>query len=211
MKQEVKCKCGFLTLLARDPASEITRHADTGTIFFRVSDSRSIVIIFCPLCGGRDESKGPVGANCHCNGMAALAKEPQATVIYDQEMNEYRTPRSIVYYCLICGGRMPESKRRAMSTEVSKIEAREFFSRVKGLKTMEEVIAKLGNPDSIVDQAPLRKSTEKFYGTKTCIRQLAYTCHWKSLDAIVCLMEDGEVQISCSGKQKRQDGRGVTN
>jgi hypothetical protein len=209
MTLKPKCTCGLLARLAEDPKSKICCNPAEG-FFLNVSNSLKIDIQFCPFCGGHDkvrDVKGTLsffqgGKSCSCNQMVKLAEAPDSAITYDSRMNEYHSPRCIIYYCLCCGGRMPESKRSDLFIEPDSNEMKDFRSKVRGLKTLEEVIATIGSPDWVVEPPPLTESEKAIYGGKSVKKQISFTTPWKTLTATVCLMEDGELQFSASGKQK---------
>ena len=86
--------------------------------------------------------------------------------------------------------------------EKSDDEVSDLFSITKGLNTLEEVIHVLGEPDDISEPEPLSKEDIEIYGGKIARRQLLYSKRWKTINAVVQLMEDGQFLVACSGNFK---------
>ncbi len=76
-----------------------------------------------------------------------------------------------IYHCPWCGGVAPESKRRSLFATISIDESERLQRLTTGLKTVEEAIAALGQPDEDDPQG----TTTKTPGTETATPRLT-TC-----------------------------------
>lgn len=217
MEQRPFCTCGLLDKQVRDPDVPITFDETSGKYFLRLSTEQSVEIITCGFCGGYGMTKDPQGrlsfirggVECRCGRLAEWTSDPSLSVQYDKQMNEWSMPGvGLFYYCVACGGRLPESKRTTFFTEPLKEESREFFQRTEGLKTIEEVISVLGKPDGESGPITHPQMKKDVYDFKDIRRQITYTRIWKTLTAVVQELEDGTLQRSCSGKLlERGDSR----
>lgn len=73
-------------------------------------------------------------------------------------MNEYyiafgKSGRMMVYYCPICGGSTPKSRRASMFAHVTQEEETRIYALFKGVRTVSDVIARFGPPDEEGDIA----------------------------------------------------------
>src|SRR5215468_2938524 len=90
---------------------------------------------------------------CRCGGLARMADDPKDPVEFDPQLNEYHITRkgnggyALVYFCPLCGGRAPASKRSDLFQKLDGTEQRRLFGLTKDLHTLQEVIASLGEPD----------------------------------------------------------------
>ena len=142
---------------------------------------------------------------CNCNTMQKYSKDAHCPVKYDGKLNEYSisygTGSIMMYYCFFCGGRLPESNRGNLFTRPSKIEMFKAFNIIRKIKTEQDIIRILDQPDDklSVDTFPgseIKKDTfEK--GWKA---QYTYSSKWKTLEIIFNVFDDGTVQGSLGGK-----------
>src|SRR4051812_7583463 len=89
---------------------------------------------------------------CDCQTLEHASKEPDHVIRWDERMNEYYIAvgnggRMMIYYCPICGGAMPKSRRSSMFAHVSDREQERIFELFKGIRTKADVIARFGPPD----------------------------------------------------------------
>ncbi len=84
----------------------------------------------------------------------------EAPIVFDAAMNEYhiknvgkdRHGHSVIYHCPFCGGAAPRSKRGSFFATITSAEARRLNELASSLRTVEEAIARLGNPDGDLEQ-----------------------------------------------------------
>jgi hypothetical protein len=90
---------------------------------------------------------------CQCGGLERMADDLKDPIEFDPRLNEYHIIRkgasgySLVYFCPLCGGRAPKSKRGGLFQQLDGAEQTRLFESTKNLATVPEVIASLGEPD----------------------------------------------------------------
>lgn len=93
---------------------------------------------------------------CACSYLERGASDPNSPIRYDPELNEYNIIFSIppdthgslrVYHCPFCGGLTPESRRDKLFAVVPDSEAQRLRSLIEGIRSVQEVLEKLGIPD----------------------------------------------------------------
>jgi hypothetical protein len=105
---------------------------------------------------------------------------------------------ALLRYCFICGGRLPESRRGDSFSVPSEAEAEEVRRLIGTVKTLQDVLATLGNPDETFDG-------ESFHGCAAASeirwkRLLRYSSRWKTLVLDVLELPDGGVTYAVSGQ-----------
>src|SRR5207247_620015 len=140
------CTCSLLDKLAQDAKVPITREGTSAGYVLQLSDSKSVRMHVCHFCGGRDRDRvfaemagmlARSGPECSCGSVAAWAADPELWTEYDPQMNEYSQEGvGIFYYCVACGGQMPETRRDTFFAEPSAAEERDFLRRTPGLRTL---------------------------------------------------------------------------
>ena len=107
---------------------------------------------------GWDKSSMPrtrsLSALCTCDTIYRLAQEPDVPIIFDQTTNEFHfvfgaegRSRALMYHCFFCGGALPKSQRDQLFAILTQAETRRLRSLTKSLRTIEQVVSKLGQPD----------------------------------------------------------------
>ena len=89
---------------------------------------------------------------CKCGVLQQAADDPDSHVEFDPKLNEFHiTGKSngymMVYYCPFCGGSAPKSRRPSLFHRLSNAERRRLCELTKDLRTVDAVIAALGQPD----------------------------------------------------------------
>jgi uncharacterized protein DUF6980 len=123
---------------------------------------------------------------CDCDYLNRAADSPDLPIQFDERMNEFNfvhpSPGGgeghlLIRHCPICGGKAPESKRASCFTSVTREESSRLFALVRGLKTLSEVFAALGEPDRQSDHGTMTVTPEKdgMPGTVEEFRTLEYT------------------------------------
>jgi hypothetical protein len=88
-------------------------------------------------------------------------------VAFDPRLNEYHITRkgnggyTLVYFCPLCGGRAPTSKRGSLFQRLDLKEQQRLFELTKELLTVQDVIAAFGEPDARRPFGMMVFSTEK--------------------------------------------------
>lgn len=191
------CTCGLLDKFSRDSRVPISRD-EAGNYHLQLTSTRSVRVYACSFCGGHELGKDGEyldgGQRCTCGSIAAWAAAPELPVTYDERLNEYEMPGYFFYFCVVCGGRMPESKRDSFFTEPTDADDADFRARTEKLKSLEDVIATFGPPDD--ESGPMRFSEEDkdIYGKMDVKRTLIYAHVWESLRAYFQEMEDGTLR-----------------
>jgi len=91
---------------------------------------------------------------CKCGALARMVDDPKDPVEFDQRLNEFHITRkgdsgyTLVYFCPLCGGRAPASKRGSLFQKLDLAEQQRLFELTKNLQTVQDVIAAFGEPDT---------------------------------------------------------------
>lgn len=205
MERSSICTCGKLQRQARDPDSPITYDKSSAGYMLHLSAEQSIEIQACSLCGGYDtvQQEGRLcfytgGTDCSCNCLSKWASDPFLAVQYDEPMGEYVIEGvGILYYCMACGGRLPESKRGDFFSKPSSEEIEEVRKALEGISRVDEVDARLGPPDRITEW---EESPEDLFRCEKWDRSLSYLKRWKTLNLIIFEKSDKINSYAISGK-----------
>jgi hypothetical protein len=100
---------------------------------------------------------------------------------------------------------MPKSRRGELFTDVSPDESQEFFLEVMGLKSLAQVIKKLGPPDRTYFSVSVPKAIRDAYEIKNITRAIEYYSRWKTITGMITEFDDGSIQVSCGGKPRAQN------
>lgn len=93
---------------------------------------------------------------CDCGYLERSAADANTPVRYDPELNEYHIiyalPGSghgvlMIYYCPMCGGSAPQSRREALFAEIPPEEAERIGVLVDRVANLDDVATVLGVPD----------------------------------------------------------------
>ena len=149
---------------------------------------------------------------CNCKTLQNYVNSP---IQYDPKLNEYSICydddrgahcKIRMYFCFFCGGRLPKSNRDKLFTKPSVIEKFKAGLLVRNVKTEEDIIRILGEPDqkmSFVEpsfsELPEDEISKKILpdGLKA---QYNYTSGWKTLDIVFSIYKNGKISISFFGK-----------
>jgi len=204
------CTCGLLDKFSRDSRVPISRD-EAGNYYLQLTPTRSVRVYTCSFCGGQelDEDGGLYegGELCTCGSIAAWAADPELPVEYDERLNEYGMPGYFFYFCVVCGGRMPESKRDAYLATWTDADDAEFRARTEKLKSLEDVVAAFGPPDDQSGPTQVSEEDRAIYGQMAVKRMFIYAHVWESLRTHFQEMEDGTLVRGYLGKAIRPDSR----
>jgi hypothetical protein len=139
---------------------------------------------------------------CECSVIAHMAAEPNLPITYDVKMHEWHIvgadgAKTIIYHCFFCGGRMPRSRREDFFHTVSDAESRRLFDLTRPLKTVADVVAAFGQPESDNPQGTTITLPEHKGGPRTdAYRNLTYSNLSPSTLLEVIVGTDGAVRFS---------------
>lgn len=89
--------------------------------------------------------------NCKCKTVQGLIARKMGPFQYDEKMNEYNVvdgkSKTRLYHCFICGGVISQSMRSEKFYVVENEEMKRIRKLCEELSTIDEAMAKLGNPD----------------------------------------------------------------
>jgi hypothetical protein len=146
---------------------------------------------------------------CKCNTLSQWATDLTVPIEFDAVLNEYHMVCGdkifMLYYCPLCGGRLPESRRGELFVEASPEEQSQLESRLAGVKTIDEIIARLGEPDLDFGATSFKAEDKAIYGYKDVIRSIRYERLAKTLTVSAQELEDGALQIFYTGKVKEAE------
>lgn len=144
---------------------------------------------------------------CKCHVVSMLADDSNIPIRYDPELNEYylaygNEGRVFFYYCPMCGGRLPKSKRGQLFTRPSVKEKSKITEKIKEAKSIGDIVAILGEPDERHEQ--ILHSTEQkiMYRMKDVRQTLRYTSLAKTFNLLLQEYEDGSFAVLFEGKVK---------
>jgi hypothetical protein len=150
---------------------------------------------------------------CNDGHLEDLAADPTCPVEFDSRLNEYHITREggghfMIYYCPLCGGSVPESRRDQLFHKLTEIERRRLIDLTQNLKTLDEVLAAFGPPDcdqptGFIKVIPERdgkpETTERF-------RVLIYEKLSDTANVRVTVYPTDRVGIGFQGKAKKKRG-----
>lgn len=151
------------------------------------------------------------GPKCQCGFLEGMARKPDSPIKFDVEMNEYyfsyfdgggEESKLIIYHCTFCGGAAPDSFRPSKFAMLSHAELERLREMTKNLKTMDDVLANLGSPDSDDQQGvmwTIPESDEHSEITEA-FRTLIYRSLSQTADICVIVRRGGETHFTFSGK-----------
>lgn len=145
---------------------------------------------------------------CKCGGLARMAEDPKDPVEFDPQLNEYHITRksdggySVVYFCPLCGGKAPPSKRSSLVHRVTDAERERLSSLTKDLRTVSDVIKALGQPDMNRPVGMTIITPEKEGAPETAQNYplMVYSGLSDSLNVHVTVYPNDKVGISFQGK-----------
>ena len=150
---------------------------------------------------------------CDCGYLERFSREPGHPIRWDESLNEYyigygNSGRTMVYYCPFCGGSTPKSRRTQLFHHLTNQENRRLTDMTRGLKTVEEVIAKFGSPefDQPAGMTTTKPERDGQPETTRVYRVLIYQKLSEVADVHVTVYPTDKVGLSFRGKPKSSDG-----
>jgi hypothetical protein len=141
-----------------------------------------------------------------------LADDPTTPVEFDAELNEYHITRKggghwMIYYCPLCGGSVPESRRDQLFHALTDVERQRLIDLTLHLKTLDEVLAAFGPPDidqptGFVKVVPERDGKPE---TTESFRVLIYEKLSETADVRVAVHPADRIGITFLGKEKKKN------
>jgi hypothetical protein len=147
-------------------------------------------------------------AECKCGGLARMAEDPKDPIEFDARLNEYHIIHkgnggySLVYYCPLCGGRAPASKRSSLFQRLDDFERRRLSELTKDLRTVQEVVAAFGQPDvrRPVGMTIIRPEIEGVPETAQSFPAMTYSRLSETANVYVSVYPDDKVSVSFQPK-----------
>jgi hypothetical protein len=139
-----------------------------------------------------------------------MAADPKNPVEFDPRLNEYHLMQkndggySLIYFCPWCGGEAPDSQRGSLLHSLTDSERQRLAELTKNLRTEQEVIATLGEPDRRQPggmRFTVPENGDESETTQSC-QVLTYTRMSDLADLNVLVYPTGKVGISFHGKPK---------
>jgi hypothetical protein len=91
---KVKCQCGYLHFLSKDPYSRVILDKNN-LYYFKLNIENTQLIKFCTECGGNDilelynEWKSNHFSKCNCNLLHKLAENENIPIFFDKDERLY--------------------------------------------------------------------------------------------------------------------------
>jgi len=212
MNEKIKgtiCKCGMLQQYVTDPIKLFIYDADRDMIALVLNDGVSLPFAFCHFCGGNEMGPTAKGIlSCQCNALSLWVKDSNNPLVYNNEFNEYRIVHLGVelyfYYCPICGGKLPESKRSELYVEPLPEEIESINQKIKGVNNIGDIVKLLGEPDEVFGPPVIDTQIGGIYGQKNIKQIVIYNSLAKTCNLLVQEYEDGKIELIISPKTKGQ-------
>jgi hypothetical protein len=201
------CKCGLLTKWSQDRGSRFVYQEDPETLILVLSTSANTTVKYCPSCGGPEESSPEENSQCTCGSLKAWADDPDIFVRFDRKFNEYYLlthdrESILLYYCPVCGGESPKSKRGEFFTRPLDSDVADLKVKLGVVKSLNDVVAILGAPDKSFGphlNDPRKKAIYDLRDVKETIKYLSIS---ETFDLTVEETTDGQISMIIEGKPK---------
>jgi hypothetical protein len=153
---------------------------------------------------------------CTCGSLQWAAETVGIPVEFDKDMNEFLLVHGpegghnlFIRHCFFCGGKAPESLRASLFARLTDEERRRLVDLTKSLKTVDDTIAALGEPDEDREAGMTITRPERDGKPEEtrAYRTLRYRNLSETANVSVTVYPMGEVAFSFSGKHigKTQD------
>lgn len=145
---------------------------------------------------------------CNCGSLERAAEDPANPIIFDSKFNEYQLEyqaasgpaQMMIYYCPLCGGKAPESKRDRFFSRISNEEFRRLSNMTKNIRTIEDAIKALGAPevDSHVEvTSPIKDMKPE---VRKAFRSIVYSNLSETADIRITDYLEDKVRVQFEGK-----------
>lgn len=205
-----ECRCGQLNEWADDARIPVERLDAARSFICRLSETEQREIFFCPFCGG--DNGLPHRHECKCDALEEWVRVKNSVVHYNESNREFyllfgRDERLFFYFCPVCGGSLPESKRSSLFM-VPSIEEKETIQRkLEGAISLKDVEAALGTPDAERDDPGYLNGQRGLLGPTAVRKALFFYSSFRTLEVVAQELEDGTLQIFYLGKPIGETGR----
>ena len=211
MKKDMRsiCACYFLEKFTLDDSVPVVYNESDGYAYVISRDKGQIRIQYCFVCGGNPSGIFSDSLNkCSCNFVSDIHRENILPILYDDRFHEYRivdlsgTRETLIHFCFVCGGRMPESTRDENFYEQSQDEVRELTGRLAGVQSIDGIITELGKPDIEYPVEICNGLTNRINGLGNITRAVEYRTVARTFILQVMEDESGKVSYFFAGKMK---------
>lgn len=149
---------------------------------------------------------------CKCHSLSAWAEDPDVPIQYDKVLNEYHlvgknNRQMFFYYCPMCGGHLPKSRREKLFTKPSAREIAKIRKKVEGTRKMDDILAILGEPDEVYGAISKNIRKGGKYKVKGVKRTVRYTSLAKTLNVLLQEYDDNSFAVMFEGKFKPDAAR----
>lgn len=152
-------------------------------------------------------SRSVTEINCKCRVIQDLIARKMGPFQYNEEMNEYHIfdgkSSTKLYHCFVCGGVLSESKRDEKFYAVDNEEMNRIKNLCSEIKTIQEAISKLGNPDFDYPHGTVVSEVGDSGRIKSsAFRSIIYTQLSKTAEISFTETKTGTAFLSIRGKPK---------
>jgi hypothetical protein len=200
-------ECELVLQNTADPRSPLERAA--GGLSLPVGEDECLNLSFCPFCGDDlATGKPPESRAVACQHLAQLERERRSSVVRSAGAGIYElmgrdSVRIRLFFCPICGSKLPTEDNRHEFHERSAQELADWGKLASGVRTIAQALDRFGKPD--LDQGP----TRSFFfpgGVRTEVgtnRALFYENLAQSFTVAAIEWADGRFDIKFYPKEKR--------
>jgi hypothetical protein len=209
--QNYFCLCKSLEKYAQDFSVPVEYEKETDNFFLVFNPSEKSKINYCFFCGGKELSQITEKTNeCNCSSVINWSQTPTFPIEYDPKYQEfnllaYGKSKLVMYYCPVCGGQLPKSKRSDFFTTPSDEEMNEITAKLKNINKVEDVVKIFGTPDKKSGARKVNRADREIYELKDLKKTLVFNSIAKTLNLIVQEDENGKVSYFFAGKPKMDE------
>ncbi|MGH9949891.1 MAG: DUF6980 family protein [Pyrinomonadaceae bacterium] len=207
-----KCICSYLNKFAMDSSRPVEYDEEYNKFSIALTESQKVEINFCFVCGGKEirPLKEKNDDECLCNSVFEWAKVASYPVKYNVKFEEYylvgdNKSLTIIYFCPICRGQMPRSKRGDFFTIPSEEEMNEITANLIGAKEIGDYLRILGTPDEEFGTVIGDEVLSTIYCQKNIQRTLVFKSVGETLDLSIQEDKNGKITYFFAGKPKEAD------
>lgn len=150
---------------------------------------------------------------CTCGILERASRVPGHVIRWDESVGEFyiawgEAERLNVFYCPICGGSAPPSRRSLLFHPISQAERERLFELTSGIETVQEVLSKFGEPDLRMStgHATITPERDGQPETTQSFPAMIYSNLSKVAEVRVVVYPTGRVEFLFSGKEKKDGG-----
>lgn len=148
---------------------------------------------------------------CTCGILERASREPGHVIRWDDNVGEFyiawgEDQRMNVYYCPICGGSAPPSRRGSLFHTISQAERERLFELTSGIETVQDVISQWGEPDLRMSTGLSKITPERDDQPETAqsFPAMIYSNLSEVAEVRVVVFPMGRVEFLFSGKEKKE-------